>query len=102
MTYFYKMQGTIARKIGGEPPAEEYVAIDPKGIVRHIKKGEILEEEPITYPKEYMEAPELKDFYMTEYGKQMAREMLFPKYRKKKTSSKPTRKIKVDKKCTCK
>jgi len=107
MTYFYKVAGTIARKVGGEPPASEYVAIDPKGIVRHIKNGEIIEEKPIgSFTKSTSDIPEdyaeLKELYDSEIGKRMARGMLIA-YRKKKTMKpKPVRKIKVVKKCTCK
>lgn len=94
MTYFYKIKGTIARKIGGEPPADEYVAIDPQGIVRHVKDNEIVEEQPMELPK-----GKLKDLYTDTMGKQIARGMLFPAYRKKKTKS---RKVKVGKRCICK
>lgn len=100
MTYFYKVHGTIARKIGGEPPANEYVAIDPKGMVRHIKDGYIIEEKQIEGIQE--DYPELKELYDSEIGKQMARSMLIT-YRKKKTMKpKAVRKVKVGKKCKCK
>lgn len=94
MTYFYKIKGTIARKIGGEPPANEYVAIDPQGVVRHVNNDEIIEEQPMKLPE-----GELKELYKDTMGKQIARTMLFPAYRKKKTIS---RKIKVGKRCICK
>jgi hypothetical protein len=97
MTYFYKVHGTIARKVGGNPPSEEYVAIDPQGVLRHVKNGEIVEETQISYPTDI--TMDTKDLYKDEMGKQLARDMLFPKYRKKKTSSKPKLKIKT---CRCK
>lgn len=101
MTYFYKVHGTIARKIGGDPPAEEYVAIDPQGVLRHIKGGEIVEETQIAYPVDI--TMDTKELFKDEMGKQLARDMLFPKYRKKKMSKKkPMRKVKVVKKCKCK
>ena len=105
--YFYKVGGTIARKIGGEPPADEYVAIDPKGIVRHIKNGQIIEEQPLEFPEDESqysasELKELKDLYKDAMGSKIARGMLIS-YRKKKTMKpKSTRKVKVVKKCTCK
>jgi len=99
MTYFYKVRGTIARKIGGIPPANEYVAVDPQGIVRHIKNGDILNEISLEIPNDDLDSQE---FYKSEMGKQVARDMLLPKYRKKKTTSKPTRKVKIVKKCKCK
>jgi hypothetical protein len=107
MTYFYKVAGTIARKVGGEPPASEYVAIDPKGIIRHIKNGQIIEERPLDFPEnesQYSssELKELKELYNDAMGSKIARGMLIS-YRKKKTMKpKPVRKIKVVKKCTCK
>jgi hypothetical protein len=100
MTYFYKVHGTIARKIGGDPPANEYVAIDPKGILRHIKNGEIIEETSISYPTDI--TVDTKDLYKDEIGKMLARDMLFPKYRKAKNTKSKSRKIKVVKKCKCK
>lgn len=41
MTYYYLDKGTLFKKIGGDPPTTEYVAIDPLGTVRHIKNGMI-------------------------------------------------------------
>jgi hypothetical protein len=41
MTYYYLDKGTLFKKVGGDPPAAEYVAIDPLGTVRHIKNGAI-------------------------------------------------------------
>jgi len=99
MTYFYKNGGTISRKIGGEPPANEYVAIDPQGVVRHVKDDKIIEEMPIDIseiPKEDV------DLYKDTVSSQMARGMLYPKYRKKINKSKPMRKLKVGKRCKCK
>jgi len=108
MTYFYKIQGTIARKVGGEPPTTEYVAIDPKGIVRHIKNDQIIEEQLLEFPENESnyspsELKELKDLYKDTMGLKIARGMLIPSYRKKRTMKpKSVRKIKVVKKCTCK
>lgn len=99
MTYFYKVRGTIARKIGGSPPADEYVAMDPQGALRYVKNGEVIEETQISYPTDI--TVDTKELYKDTVGKQLARDMLFPKYRKKKPS-KPIRKIKVAKKCKCK
>ena len=93
MTYFYKIHSTIARKIGGEPPADEYVAIDPQGVVRHVKNNEVIEEQPMKLPE-----GELKDLYKDAMGSQIAKTMLFPAYRKKKI----TRKVKIGKRCICK
>jgi len=109
MTYFYKSNGTLARKIGGTPPADEYVAIDPQGILRHVKNNTILEEQPIIFPDKdnsNYTPPELKDIkeiYTDITGKKIAKTMLFPQYRQKKiTKSKPIRKTKSSKKCKCK
>jgi len=103
MTYFYKVHGTIARKIGGEPPANEYVALDKENTMRHVKNGEVIEEFKLAFPIETMGDPELKEFYAGEEGKRLARSMLIPSYRKKKSMKpKPLRKVKVDKKCKCK
>jgi hypothetical protein len=96
MTYFYKIHSTIARKIGGEPPADEYVAIDPQGVVRHVKNNEIIEETPIEFPNNASQ--DQITLYKDAMGSQIAKNMLFPKYRKKKN----TRKIKVGKRCICK
>jgi hypothetical protein len=102
MTYFYKVGGTIARKIGGEPPANEYVAIDKEHTMRHIKNGEIIEEFNLAFPIETMGDPELKEFYANMEGKRLARGMLIAHRKKKTMKPKPSRKIKVVKKCTCK
>jgi hypothetical protein len=105
--YFYKVAGTIARKVGGEPPALEYVAIDPKGIVRHIKNGQIIEEQPLEFPEDESqysasELKEVRELYKDTMGSKIARGMLIA-YRKKKTMKpKSLRKIKVAKKCKCK
>jgi hypothetical protein len=95
MTYFYKMSGTIARKVGGEPPANEYVAIDPKGIIRHVKNEEILEEQSIDIPKDATK--DQAELYKDVVSSQIAKTMLFPNYRKKK----PARSKAVTK-CKCK
>lgn len=109
MTYFYKVAGTVARKIGGEPPATtDYVAIDPKGIVRHVKNGMIIEEVPLEFPEDESkysasDIKELKELYTSTAGLDLAKSMLFPRYRKKKTMKpKSIRKVKVVKKCKCK
>lgn len=101
MTYFYKVHGTIARKIGGNPPTDEYVAMDPQGTLRHVKDGELLEETQISYPIDTN--MDTKELFKDTMGKQLARDMLFPTYRKKKmTKSKSSRKVNVVKKCKCK
>jgi|WetSurMetagenome_2_1015567.scaffolds.fasta_scaffold213295_2 hypothetical protein len=101
--YFYKIGGTIARKIGGEPPSNEYVAIDPKSMVRHIKNGEIIEEFQLAYPIDAATDKGLMELYKETETKRLARDILFPKSRKKKIMKpKPARKIKVVKKCICK
>jgi len=103
MTYFYKVGGSIARKIGGTPPAKEYVAIDSENVIKHIKNGEVIEEREMAYPIETIDNKDLKNLYEDLEIKKLARDMLFPKYRKKKTTkSKPTRKVKINKKCKCK
>jgi hypothetical protein len=99
MTYFYKNGGTISRKIGGEPPANEYVAIDPQGVVRHIKDDNIVEEIPIDVSS--ISDKDI-DLYKEVISSQMAKDMLYPKYRKKINKPKSMRKIKVVKKCICK
>jgi hypothetical protein len=101
MTYFYKIGGTIARKVGGNPPTNEYVAIDPKGIVRHVKNEMIIEEQYIDVLKDSTKDQE--ELYKDIMGSQIAKNMLFPKYRKKKIMKpKSIRKIKMDKGCKCK
>ena len=95
MTYFYKMSGTIARKVGGNPPTNEYVAIDPKGVIRHVKNEQIIEEQYIDVPKDATKDQE--ELYKEMMSSQIAKEMLFPKYRKKKTM-----KPKSIKRCKCK
>jgi len=105
--YFYKVAGTIARKIGGNPPATEYVAIDSKGIVRHIKNGQIIEEQPLEFPEDesqYSESElkELKELYKDTMGSKIARSMLISYRKKKSMKPKTIRKVKVVKKCKCK
>jgi hypothetical protein len=100
--YFYKNGGTISRKIGGEPPAKEYVAIDPQGVVRHVKDDNIVEETPIpmdNFPN--MSQDEIQ-LYKEAVSSQMAKDMLYPKYRKKINKPKSIRKLKVGKRCKCK
>ena len=98
--YFYKNGGTISHKLGGDPPAEEYVAIDPQGVVRHIKDDKIIEEIPIEVPDNISEDERL--LFKNAVSSQLARGMLYPKYRKKINKPKSIRKIKVVKKCICK
>jgi hypothetical protein len=104
MTYFYKVGGTIAQKIGGEPPADEYVALDKQHTVRHIKNGHIIDEMLIEFPSEAEGNKDLMDLYEDIESKKIAHSMLSRiRFRKKKSiKSKPARKIKVVKKCTCK
>jgi hypothetical protein len=97
--YFYKNGGTISRKIGGEPPAKEYVAIDPQGVVRHVKDDNIVEEIPIHISDISEKDVEL---YKEVISSQIAKDMLYPKYRKKLNKPKSIRKLKVVKKCICK
>jgi len=99
MTYFYKNGGTISRKIGGEPPANEYVAVDPQGVVKHVKDDNIIEEIPIDVSGISGKDVEL---YKDLISSQMARNLLYPKYRKKINKPKPMRKLKVGKRCKCK
>jgi len=106
MTYFYKVKETITRKIGGTPPAKEYVSIDSNRTVRHIKDGEILEETKMAYPIDIITSKNSKDLmelYEDTEMKRLARSMLIPEYRKKKIMKpKSIRKVKIDKKCKCK
>jgi hypothetical protein len=109
MTYFYKNYGSISRKIGGEPPATEYVALDPQGTLRYVKDGKILEEFPIDMSDKHLseyspsEAKSLKAMYQDSMAMTMAKELLYPSYRKNKTTKpKGSRKVKIDKKCKCK
>jgi hypothetical protein len=111
MTYYWKINGMIAKKIGGDPPSTEYAAVDPKGIVRHIKNDEIIEERTIEFPEISQEdrkqfdpasLQEIKEIYKNGAGYKIAKDMLLPKYRRKITMKpKSIRKIKVDKKCIC-
>ena len=93
MTYYYKVRGTITEKIGGSPPpVSEYAAIDPSGVVRHIKNEEIIEEHLIKYPEHvpyFSERPEkIKNMYKKAIGYTIAKNMLSD--RKKKSSKKGT------------
>ena len=97
--YFYKNGGTISHKLGGDPPANEYVAVDPQGVVRHVKDDNIIEETPIDVSGISGKDVEL---YKDLISSQMARNLLYPKYRKKINKSKPMRKLKVGKRCKCK
>lgn len=94
LMYFYKMSGTIARKIRGDPPANEYVVIDKKGVIQHIKDEQVLEEQFIDTPKDATK--DQAELYKDVVSSQMAKTMLFPNYRKKKLT-----KSKVVKKCKC-
>jgi len=100
--YFYKNGGTISHKLGGDPPAEEYIARDPQGIMRHIKNGNIIEELPIPTNDYSGMSHEERELYKDVVSSQMAKDMLYPKYRKKINKPKSMRKIKVVKKCICK
>jgi hypothetical protein len=104
MTYFYKVGGTIARKIGGEPPAGEYVALDKQHTVRHMKDGHIIDEMEIEFPSDAKGDKDLMDLYEDIESKKIAHSMLSRiRFRKKKTiKPKSARKVKVVKKCTCK
>jgi|WetSurMetagenome_2_1015567.scaffolds.fasta_scaffold40832_5 hypothetical protein len=79
MTYFYMNKGTVLRQDGGEPPSNNYVAVDPQGVMRYVKNG-VVDQAQIIKPG----SDETK----------MALNML--KYRKKKT-----KKVKA-KRCKCK
>jgi len=103
MTYFYLNKGVLSQKIGGDPPSNEYVAIDPTGIVRHVKNGEIVQAQKIEYPViskteligiDPIEMGKVKDIYTKGAGFKIAKNMLG--YRKRKTT-----KSKV-KRCKCK
>jgi len=105
MTYYYINKGILTQKIGGDPPSNEYVAIDPAGMVRHIKNGEIIQTQKIDYPviskKDLIEFNDLKstfgnprDTYTKGAGFKIAKNMLG--YRKKRT-----KKPKI-KRCKCK
>jgi hypothetical protein len=117
--YFYKKGDEVLRKLGGDPPSEEYVALDPKGVIRHIKNDEILEErnmqfifpddvdlkETDLYKQGAMTVPEIRELYTTVMANKVAKKMLIPSYnyrKKKTTKAKPSRKVKVVTKCKCK
>lgn len=109
MTYFYKKYGSISRQVGGDPPSEEYVALDPKGTLRYFKNGKLLEEIPIDLSDKQLseyspsEAKTLKSMYQDSMAMKMAKELLYPSYRKKiKSTPEGSRKVKVNKKCKCK
>ena len=98
--YFYKNGGNhFTQTWCGDPPANEYVAVDPQGVVRHVKDDNIIEEIPIDVSGISGEDVEL---YKDLISSQMARNLLYPKYRKKINKSKPMRKLKVGKRCKCK
>jgi len=111
MTYYWKINGMLAKKVGGDPPANEYAAVDAKGVVRHIRDGDIIEEQMIEFPdisqeerKQFnsRDLQDIKEIYKNGAGYKIAKEMLLPKYRKKINKPKYIRKLKVDKKCICK
>jgi hypothetical protein len=107
MTYYFKINGSLARKEGGDPPKiDEYVAVGQDNIVRHIKDGQIIEEREIKYPNTFPKdaSPgdiDLRKIYKDAVGFKITKEMLYPQYRKKNLSpSKPKSKRKI-KKCKC-
>ena len=84
MTYFYKSGTQILKQEGGDPPASEFVALAPDGILRHYKDNRVIEQDKIVASdKEYAAA-------------NLARNMLIPIFRAKKKQ-----KSKV-KRCKCK
>jgi hypothetical protein len=107
MTYFYKIGGAIARKVGERPEVNEYVAFDKKHTLRHIKNGELINTVTLPFPSDMAKDEEfneeLMDLYKDIESSKIARSMLIPTYRKKKSAKpKSLRKVKVVKKCTCK
>jgi hypothetical protein len=117
--YFYKRGDEVLRKLGGEPPSDEYVALDPKGVLRHIKNNEIIDEKNMQfifpddvdlkdtdlYKQGAMTVPEIRELYTTVMANKVAKKMLIPSYnyrKKKSVKPKATRKVKVVKKCKCK
>lgn len=95
MTYYYKIHASVAKKIRGDPPANpEYIEVTPSGKVFHFNNKDLVEELQINYPDNL--TPEDIESYIAIKGKQIAREILFPKNRSKKKSIKPV------KRCRCK
>lgn len=107
MTYFYKVGESIARKIGERPSVNEYVVFDNEYTVRHIKDKKLIETVTLPFPSDMARDEDfnsdLMDLYKDTESKKIAQSMLNPKYRKKKiVKPKPTRKVKINKKCKCK
>jgi hypothetical protein len=85
MTYFYISGTQILKQEGGEPPAGEFVALAPDGILRHYKNGHVIEQDKIVASN------------IEHAAANLAHNMLIPTFRTKK----PKRKSKV-KRCKCK
>jgi hypothetical protein len=99
MTYYYKIHASVAKKVRGDPPANpEYIEVTSSGKVLHFNNKDLVEESQIKYP-DYL-TPEDIETYLATMGKQVAREILFPKSRKKK-SIKLKLNRKPVKKCKC-
>jgi len=95
MTYYFKIKGTLARKEGGEPPTvDEYVAVGKDNVVRYFKNGQIVDKTEIAFPIDADTSTEIS-LFKDLMGKKLAKDMLYPQFRKKKTSKpKPKRKTK--------
>lgn len=96
MTYYYKIRGIINRKEGGSPPdVDEYIAIGKDSVVRHIKNDEVIEQKEIMYPEHvpYLASKDtgIKELYKKASGYIIAKDMLTPMARKKKTTQKLTK-----------
>ena len=116
MTYFYKKGMYIARKEGGEPPSDTYIAINPQNEIVYIKNGQIIEDWNDIFPDDFWDKGEFKQYseserrnllrlYAEDKAMSIAKSVLLnPKVWRKKKTMKPksTRKVKVVKKCTCK
>lgn len=83
MTYYYKTGQYMAIATKDDIPyIHEYVYITPDGFAKHIKNNTIIESRKIKSSN-------------PDYSSQnIARSMLFPVFRKKKTSKSKTRKCK--------
>jgi hypothetical protein len=85
MTYFYKSGTQILKQEGGEPPADEFVALAPDGILRHYKDNRVVEQDKIVASN------------IEHAAANLAHNMLIPTFRAKKQKQKS----KV-KRCKCK
>lgn len=47
MTYYYRNGDMITKQVGGIPPTNEYVAVSPEGIVRHIINDKVVEQDKV-------------------------------------------------------